>query len=102
MFIEYASYTCEWALQGNLCKHQIVIIFTATNVTQEYVIDYYGTWYKSNRGGLMAMFADCKHILDGLDFKDDGEVNGDERVINIDLIGTMDEVVNSMNQVGGF
>jgi hypothetical protein len=20
-FIEYASYTCEWAMQGNLCKH---------------------------------------------------------------------------------
>jgi len=102
MFIEYASCTYEWALRGNLCKHQIIIILMATNVTQEYVIDYYGTWYKFNRGGLMSLFVNHKHILDGLDFKDDGEIDGDEKVINIDLIKTMDEVVHPIDKVGGF
>jgi hypothetical protein len=43
----------------------------ATNVTQEDVIDYGGTWYTSKRGGLMAIFANPKHILDGLNFKND-------------------------------
>jgi hypothetical protein len=33
LFIEYASCTCEWVLQGHICKHQIGIIFMATNVT---------------------------------------------------------------------
>jgi hypothetical protein len=41
----------------------------AIDATQEDVIDYCGTWYTSKHGGLMAIFANPKHILDGLDFK---------------------------------
>jgi hypothetical protein len=26
-FIKYSSSTCEWTLQRNLCKHQIIIMF---------------------------------------------------------------------------
>jgi hypothetical protein len=81
----------------DLCKHQIIIFLMATNVTQEYVIDYCGKWYKFNCGGLMSMFVDHKHILDGSNFKDDGE-----KVINIYLIKTMDEVVHPTNNIGGF
>jgi hypothetical protein len=33
-----------------------------TNVTQEDVIDYCGTWFKSNCVGLVAMFVDPKYI----------------------------------------
>jgi fumarate reductase subunit C len=36
----------------------IVIILTITNVTQEDVIDYCGTWFRSNRKALAAMFMD--------------------------------------------
>jgi hypothetical protein len=43
----------------------------ATDVTQEDVTDYFGTWYTFKCGGLMAIFANSKHILDGLDFKND-------------------------------
>ncbi len=32
LFIKYANYTCEWALQGNFCKHQIVVLLTCTNL----------------------------------------------------------------------
>lgn len=45
----------------------------AIDVTPKNIIDYYGTWYRSNRGSLMVMFGDLEHILDGLDFEDDGE-----------------------------
>ncbi len=61
-FTKYSSCTCEWALRGNFCKHQIFIIFMFTNVTQEDVIDYCGTWFISNRVGLGAMFVDPKYI----------------------------------------
>jgi hypothetical protein len=50
----------------------------------------------------MAMFVGLKHILDGLDSKDDGEANGDEKVFNIDLIKTIDEGVHLMNEVDVF
>jgi hypothetical protein len=33
-----------------------------TNVTQEDVIDYCGTWFGSNRVGLVAKFVDPKYI----------------------------------------
>jgi hypothetical protein len=57
--------------EGIFCKHQIVIFFMATDVTQEDVIDYCGTWYTFMCGGLIAIFANPKHILDSLDFKND-------------------------------
>jgi hypothetical protein len=71
-----------------------------TNVTQEDVIDYYGTWFESNCGGLVTMFVDPKDISDDSNFKVDGEANGDERVIDIGLIGTMEEVVLPMDKLG--
>jgi len=54
-----------------------------TNVTQEDVIDYCGTWFESNCVGLVAMFVDPKYISNDLDSKDDGEVNGDEKVLTL-------------------
>jgi hypothetical protein len=56
-FTEIFCYTCEWALWGNMCKHQIVVILTCTNIFQENIIHYYGTWYGSHRGRLGHMFA---------------------------------------------
>jgi len=42
-FIEIFCCTCEWALQRNMCKHQIVVIFTCTDIFQEDIIHYCGT-----------------------------------------------------------
>jgi hypothetical protein len=75
----------------------MVIILMATNVTQKNVIDYCGTWYGSTCGSLMAMFVDPKHILCGLNAKDDGA-----EVSNIGLIKTMGKGVHLMNEVGAF
>jgi hypothetical protein len=69
-----------------------------TNVTQEDVIDYCGTWFGSNHEGLVAMFVDPTNISDDLTFEVDSEANGDKRVIDIGLIGTMEEVVLHMDK----
>jgi hypothetical protein len=69
-----------------------------TNVTQEDVIDYCGTWFRSNHEGLVAMFVDPTNILNDSNFEVDGEANGDKRVINIGLIKTMEEVVLHMDK----
>ncbi len=68
-------------MNGNFCKHQIVIIFIITNVTQKDVIDYCGTRFGSNCKGLTAMFANPKYISNDSNFENDGEVYGDKRVI---------------------
>ncbi len=80
-FIKCFGCTCEWALQGNFCKHQIVIIFIIINVTQKDVIDYCGARFGSNCKGLIAMFVDPKYISNDSNSENDGEAYGDKRVI---------------------
>ncbi len=100
-FTEYASCTCEWAMSGNLCKHQIMIILMVTNVTQEDVIEYCGTWYGSNCGGLPTMFAYPKHIRDDSNFENDGFTNDcDKGVIDIGGIKPMNESLPPTNDGG--
>ncbi len=45
LFTKYACCTCEWALRGNLCKHQVAIFLTFIDLTKENIIQYCGTWY---------------------------------------------------------
>ncbi len=61
-FTKYACCKCEWALHGNLCKHQVAIFLTCTNLTKENIIQYCGTRYGSNRGGFVAMFVDPTYL----------------------------------------
>jgi hypothetical protein len=61
-FIKYVCYTCEWMLRRNLCKHQVVLIFTCTNFTKDNNIQYCGTWYGFNGGGFVAMFMDPTYL----------------------------------------
>ncbi len=65
-FIKIFCCTCEWALWGNMCKHQIVVILTCTNIFQEDIIYYRGTWYGSHCGGLGHMFTNPWHIPDDI------------------------------------
>ncbi len=76
-FTKYVCCTFEWALCGNLCKHQIAIFFTCINLTKENIIQYCGTWYGFDRGGFTAMFANptYMHIYDNE--SDDEEANED-------------------------
>jgi len=83
--------TCEWALQGNMCKHQIVVILTCTNISQKDITHYCGTWYGSHRGGLGHMFADPRHILDDMESNDNDE---DEHLEDDDGIMEFDGLMN--------
>jgi hypothetical protein len=71
LFTEIFCYTCEWALRGNMCKHQIVVIFTCIDIFQEDIIHYCGTWYGSHHGGLGHMFANPQHIPNYMECNDD-------------------------------
>jgi hypothetical protein len=67
-----------------MCKHQIVAIFTCTNITHEDVMHYYGTWYGSHHGRLGDMFLDPRHLLDNMESNDDGEnehLEGDDGIM---------------------
>ncbi len=72
-FIEIFCYTCEWALRGNMCKHQIVVILTCIDIFQEDIIQHCGTWYGSHRGRLGHMFANPQHIPNDIGSNDDDE-----------------------------
>jgi hypothetical protein len=83
--------TCEWALRGNMCKHQIVVILTCTYISQEDIIHYCETWHGSYRGGLGHMFMDPRHILDDMESNDDDK---DEHLESDDGIMEFDGLMN--------
>ncbi len=56
LFTKYVSYTCEWVLCENLCKHQVVILLMCIDFTKENIIQYYGTCYGSNREGFQTLY----------------------------------------------
>jgi len=62
MHLAHVSGPCEENFVNTNCDFLMVM-----DVTQEDVIEYCGTWYGSNHGGLPAMFVDPKHIVDGSD-----------------------------------
>jgi hypothetical protein len=45
-----------------LCKHQIAIFLTCTDLTKKYITQYCGTWYGYDCGGFVAMFADVTYL----------------------------------------
>jgi hypothetical protein len=45
-----------------LCKHQVAIFLTCTDLTKEKIIQYCGTWYGSHHGGFATMFADPTYL----------------------------------------
>jgi len=49
-------------LRGNLCKHQVAILFTCIDFIKKYIIQYYGTWYGFDHGGFIAMFVDYTYL----------------------------------------
>jgi hypothetical protein len=61
-FTKYASCTCEWALQRNFCKHQIVILLTRIDLTTENIIEYYSTYYGTHHGDLKCMFVGSTYL----------------------------------------
>jgi len=92
-FTEIFYCTCEWASRGNMWKHQIVIIFTCINISQEDIIHYCETWYGSHHGGLGHMFVDPRHILNDMESNDDDEnehLEADDGIIEFDGLRSME------------
>jgi hypothetical protein len=61
-FTKYACCTHEWALRGNLCKHQVVVLLTCIDLIKENIIQYCGTWYGYDYGGFAIMFVDLTYL----------------------------------------
>ncbi len=61
-FPKYVCCTCEWALRGNLCKHQVVLLLTCPNFSKKNIIQYCGTWYGFDHGGFAAIFANPTYL----------------------------------------
>jgi hypothetical protein len=61
-FTKYACCTYEWVLCENLCKHQVVVLFTCIDLIKENIIQYCETWYGSDCGGFVAMFVDPTYL----------------------------------------
>ncbi len=77
-----------------MCKHQIVVILTCTNISQQDIIHNCGTWYGSHPGGLGHMFVDPRHILDDMESNDDDEdehLEGDDGIIEFDGLMNMEQ-----------
>jgi hypothetical protein len=104
-FIKIFCCTREWALQGNMCKHQIVVIFACINIIQHGIIHYYGTWYGSHHAGLGHMFVDPQHIIDDMESNDDGKdehLEGDDGIMEFDGLTTMEQSDLPMGGIVGF
>ncbi len=103
-FTEIFCCTCEWALRGNMCKHQIAVILTCTEISQEDIIHYCETWYGSHCGGLGHMFADPQHIQDDMESNDDDEdehLEGDDGIMEFDGFMNMEQNDPPMGAIVG-
>ncbi len=92
-FIEIFYYTCEWALQRNMCKHQILVILTCIDITQHDIIHYYGRWYGSHCRRLGHMFVDPQNIPDYMESNDDDKdehLESDDEIMEFDGLMTME------------
>jgi hypothetical protein len=90
-FTKYACCTYEWALRGNLCKYQVAIFLTCTDLTKENIIQYCGTWYGSDRGGFVVMFADPTylHIYDNESDDEEADEDHSEKPWVVDMCELM-------------
>jgi hypothetical protein len=77
-----------------MCKHQIAVILTCIDISQEDIIHYCGTWYGSHHGGLGHMFADPRHIPDDMESNDDEKdehLEGDDGFMEFDGLMNMEQ-----------
>jgi len=90
-FTKYVCCTCEWALCENLCKHQVAIFLTCTGLTKNNIIQYCGTWYGSDRGGFVALFADPTylHVYDNESDDEEADEDHSEKPWVVDMCELM-------------
>ncbi len=103
-FTEIFCCTCEWALQRNMCKHQIVVILTCTYIYQENIIHCCGTWYGSHCERLGHMFTNPQHIPDDMESNDDDKdehFEGDDGIMEFNVFMNMEQNDLPMGAIEG-
>ncbi len=88
-FTEIFCCTCEWALRGNICKHQIAQTFLKRI---SFIIVEHG------------MFADPWHIPDDMESNDDDEdehLEGDDGIMEFDGLMNMEQNYLPMGAIIG-
>jgi hypothetical protein len=98
-FTKYVCCTCEWALRGNLCTHQLFFFLTCIDLIKENIIQYYGTWYGFDCGGFAIMFVDLTflHIYDNESNNEEVNENHYEEPWVVDMCGLMTPDDTSFN-----
>jgi hypothetical protein len=99
LFTKYVCCTYEWVLHGNLCKHQVSIFLTCTNLIKKNIIQYCGTWYGSDCGGFTAMFVDPTylHVYDNESNDEEANENHSEKPWVVDMCELMKSDDSSPN-----
>ena len=67
--MKYVCCSCPLGFRGNFCKQQYAIILQYTDISESMLLEFCGTYFGTNRGGLGAMFA--ASVPD--DFFEDGD-----------------------------
>lgn len=98
-FTKYSCCICEWALCDNLCKHQVFVLLTCTNLVKGNIIEYCGTCYGTNCDGFKTMFMNPTYLQFGDGYLKDEDQNEDhgEKVSAIDIRGFMAMDDNGLN-----
>ncbi len=71
----YACCSCKLAIWGNLCKHLAIILLT-TNILKSTLLEFYGTYFGSQRGGLNVLFTTSS--MNGLILASDDDGDDDD------------------------
>jgi len=77
-----------------MCKHQIVVILTCIDISQEDIIHYYGTWYGSHCGRFGHMFTNPRHIPNDMESNDDDKnehFESDDGIMEFDVLKSMEQ-----------
>ncbi len=77
-----------------MCKHQIAVILTCTDISQEDIIHYCGTWYGSHHEGFSHMFTNPRHIPNDMESNDDDtdeHLEGDDGIMEFDGLMNMEQ-----------
>ena len=87
---DYVCCDCEYAIRGNFYKHQAAIILKTTDVDQDCIVEYCGTYDGTACGRLVEMFKSERR------FRDEDGLDGD---VIIDLNDTCSDVASNLDDL---
>jgi hypothetical protein len=88
----------------DMCKHHIAVIFTFPNISQQDIIQHYGTWYGLHCGRLGHMFPNPQHIPNDMgsdDDNEDGHFDNDDGIMEFNVFMNMEQSDFPMGAIVG-